>query len=107
LIIQNRIIKIAHDTAHDDSFNFIEDLPQRLLWIIEGEMSKREIMRILDLPHRYNFDQNYFNPTFERKWIEMTLPDKPRSQPQKYRLTKEGIKEKNRLKIKYSTKYIK
>jgi hypothetical protein len=24
---------------------------QRLLWIIEGEMSKREIMRILDLPH--------------------------------------------------------
>lgn len=51
---------------------------QRLLWIIEGEMSKREIMRILDLPHRYNFDQNYFNPTFERKWIEMTLPDKPK-----------------------------
>ena len=50
-----------------------------------------ELMRILNLKHRPTFRINYINPATELKLIEMTLPDKPNSRLQKYRLTKKGM----------------
>jgi ATP-dependent DNA helicase RecG len=47
-------------------------------------------MELLDLTHRGNFRTLYIKPDIERGWIEMTLPDKPQSHHQKYRLTEKG-----------------
>jgi predicted HTH transcriptional regulator len=80
----------AHDTAHDTGYINLEHMPHRLLWILEGEMSRSEMMAKLELTHRTTFRENYINPCEENGWIEMTIPDKPQSKNQKYRLTQAG-----------------
>ncbi len=49
-----------------------------------------EIMESLNLKHRSTFRNNYLNPALKLGLIEMTIPDKPTSQLQRYRLTKKG-----------------
>ncbi|MDA3949006.1 MAG: hypothetical protein PF508_07245 [Spirochaeta sp.] len=52
--------------------------------------SAREIMNHLGLKHWRTFQQNYLRPLVETGLIEMTIPDKPTSRNQKYRLTEKG-----------------
>jgi Fic family protein len=49
-------------------------------------LSATEIMKRLGLSHRPTFRQNYLNPALSHGVIEMTIPDKPNSRNQKYRL---------------------
>jgi len=39
---------------------------------------------------RTKFRDQVLNPLLDAGFVEMTIPDKPRSSKQKYRLTKEG-----------------
>jgi predicted HTH transcriptional regulator len=88
----------AHDTAHDTAqvtandgvFIEVDELSHRLVWIMESESNRTELMEKLDLNHRQNFIINYINPALEEKLIEYTIPDKPTSRNQKYRLTRKG-----------------
>jgi ATP-dependent DNA helicase RecG len=58
--------------------------------VIEDEMSRQEIQDKIGLSDRKNFRTNYLNPALEFGVIEMTLPNKPNSKLQKYRLTLVG-----------------
>lgn len=51
-------------------------------------LSASEIMMRLGLSHRPTFRQNYLNPALSNGIVEMTIPDKPNSRNQKYRLKK-------------------
>lgn len=51
-------------------------------------LSAFEIMKRLGLSHRPTFRQNYLNPALSNGIVEMTIPDKPNSRNQKYRLKK-------------------
>lgn len=51
-------------------------------------LSASEIMKRLGLSHRPTFRQNYLNPALSNGIVEMTIPDKPNSRNQKYRLKK-------------------
>lgn len=54
------------------------------------EMGTKDLMESLDLLHRYTFKNNYIKPALTLGLIEMTIPDKPTSRNQKYRLTQAG-----------------
>jgi hypothetical protein len=49
------------------------------------------IRALLGLRHRETFTDNYLRPLLEKGWLEPTIPDKPRSRLQKYRLTENGL----------------
>ena len=44
----------------------------------------------LQLRHWKTFQQNYLNPLIQAELLERTIPDKPTSRLQKYRLTGKG-----------------
>ncbi len=61
------------------------------------EFSRDEIMQNLALKHRPTFLYNYLQPALSLNLIEMTIPDKPNSRIQKYRLTALGKEWKKKL----------
>lgn len=62
----------------------------RLLCAIEGEMSRKEIQAMLRLKDEKHFRQRYQQPAVAQGLLEMTMPAKPNSPLQKYRLTEKG-----------------
>ena len=63
---------------------------ESLMKVIYGELSRKEIQEKLGLLDRKNFAEKYLNPALDAQVLEMTLPDKPRSSAQKYRLSEFG-----------------
>ena len=63
---------------------------ERLLSVLEGEMSRQEILRALGLSDRKSLRQRYLSPALECGYVEMTRPDTPNARNQKYRLTGRG-----------------
>jgi ATP-dependent DNA helicase RecG len=63
---------------------------ERLLVALTGEMQRRELQDALGLKHEDHFRNAYLVPALEADLVEMTIPDKPRSSKQRYRLTNKG-----------------
>ena len=63
---------------------------ERLIAVLTGEMNRAEIQAALQLRHRRHFAAVYLKPALETGLIEMTLPEKPTSQNQRYRRTATG-----------------
>jgi len=59
----------------------------RILEVLHGEMTRMEIQQALGLRDRKSFRERYLKPALQAGLIEMTLPDKPNSRLQKYRLS--------------------
>ena len=89
----------GNEYGYEDSEGFsptpqvtLQVTPQvkRLLEGIQGEMSRGDLMAALKLKDRMHFINEYLAPALNAALIEMTIPDKPRSSKQKYRLTQKG-----------------
>ena len=63
---------------------------RRLLAVLDGEMKRTEIQAALALRHEDYFREAYLIPALAVGLIEMTIPGKPTSSKQKYRLTRKG-----------------
>lgn len=85
-----RIRDVKKTTTHDT----IQETPQviKFLEVLQGEMSREELLSKLELKDRVNLRKRYLNTAVESGFIELTLPDKPNSSKQKYRLTDRGKK---------------
>ncbi len=69
------------------------DPVERLLSIFQQkELSAGELRLALGIKHRPTFRENYLHPALEKGLIEYTIPDKPNSRLQKYRVTEKGGK---------------
>ena len=66
--------------------------------VLTGEMGRSELQGLLSIKNRDYFRTDYLNPAINTGYIELTIPDKPNSQNQKYRLTAKGIALKEHLK---------
>ena len=61
-----------------------------LLAAIQGEMGREALQSALGLSDRKSFRERYLKPALVDGLVEMTIPDKPNSRLQKYRLTDKG-----------------
>ena len=62
----------------------------RLLQVMSGEMTRKRLQEALGLKHEDHFREAYLIPALRSGLIEMTIPDRPRSSKQRYRLTAAG-----------------
>jgi ATP-dependent DNA helicase RecG len=63
---------------------------RRLLAVMVAEHSRSELQALLGLKHRDSFIASYLQPALAAGRVEMTIPEKPRSGLQKYRLSQAG-----------------
>jgi len=89
--------KQVKEQVTDHVIDHVTDHVKSLILILDGNMSRPELMDILRLKHNQTFRENYLHPALKQEWIEMTLPDKPKSVNQKYRLTDKGKRLKDKL----------
>jgi hypothetical protein len=61
-----------------------------LLAAIQGEMSREALQAAIGLSDRKSFRERYLKPALADGLIKMTIPDKPNSRLQQYRLTAKG-----------------
>ena len=82
-----RPVSAAADPVTDP----VTDPVETLVAVVGGQsLAPSEIQRLLRLKHRPTFRANYLRPALENGLLEMTLPDKPSSRLQRYRLTAAG-----------------
>ena len=62
----------------------------RLLVVLKGDMNRPQLMTALGLRDEKHFRQHYQQAAVAAGLIEMTVPDKPNSRLQRYRLTPAG-----------------
>ena len=62
----------------------------RLLPVLIGEMTRREMLAALGLRNPGHLREGYLKPCLDEGWIEMTIPDRPSSRNQRFRITPEG-----------------
>ena len=86
----------VHDTTMEDTMeDTVEDTMEdakvvRLLQAITGTITRHDLQNSLGLKNNDYFRQAYLLPALRAGLIEMTIPDKPRSKHQRYRLTPKG-----------------
>lgn len=78
------------DTQTDHEFQLVDWKIQQLVSKFSGVLSRAEIQVLLELKDAEHLRQGYILPALNSGYLEMTLPDKPSSKLQKYRLTKIG-----------------
>jgi|TARA_R110000868_G_scaffold243900_1_gene499983 ATP-dependent DNA helicase RecG len=92
-ILENLLAKLS-DQASNQAVQIIEnDLNDKALTILNilDEPKKRvEILENLGLSNHSRNRERYLDPLINLGWIEMTIPDKPTHQDQKYKRTIQG-----------------
>jgi ATP-dependent DNA helicase RecG len=62
----------------------------KLIRLLNGEMLRRDLQAAMGLKDHEHFRKVYLLPSLNTGLIEMTIPDKPNSSKQRYRLTPLG-----------------
>ena len=74
------------------------DQVQKLLLLLNHEpLSRKELMVKLNLTHTHSFRNVYLLPSIKAGYVVMTIPDKPNSNKQKYKLSDLGLQILNLL----------
>ena len=84
-------------SAQDHASGHASVQVEKLVSILTGEMGRSDLQRLLSIKNRDYFRTDYLNPAISNGYVELTIPDKPNSRNQKYRLTAKGIALKNSL----------
>jgi hypothetical protein len=70
---------------------------RELLAVIQGEMDREALQAALGLSDRKSFRERYLKPALDGGLVEMTIPDKPNSRLQRYKLTDKGLNWRTQL----------
>lgn len=75
----------------------VTDQVKALLSVMVNAHNRNELMNLLKLSHNHTFRKNYLHSAMKIGLIELTLPDKPKSSKQQYRITEKGRPLKRRM----------
>ena len=81
----------VQDHASDHASYRASDQVKRLLFVLDEEMERTRLQELLAIKNRDYFRKDYLVPAIINGYVELTIPDKPNSQHQKYRLTVKGL----------------
>jgi Fic family protein len=84
-MIQHAVISSAPQVAPH-----VNPQVSKLLFAVQGNMTREAMQAALRLKDRKSFRERYLKPALGDGLIEMTIPDKPNSRLQRYRLTDKG-----------------
>lgn len=68
----------------------VNSLLGRLLQVLDHETGMAELLKLLNKKNRLDVRERYIAPAMKFGYIEYTIPSKPNSRLQKYRLTAKG-----------------
>ena len=88
---------VAEQVTEQVAEQVTEQVRRLLITLNEHILTGQELMEKLNLSHRPSFLYTYMQPALKAGLVEMTIPSKPRSSKQKYRLTKKGRQFKGSL----------
>ena len=77
---------VASSTSYQDTAQASDHVQRLILAMKQEDYTLAELMQLVGLTHRATFQKNYLNPAIEAGLIERTIPDKPKSPKQRYRL---------------------
>lgn len=80
------------------SLNDLKDIDKLLVFCME-KRSITEMLSFMHLSDRTKFRRKYIYPLLDAGILQMTIPDKPNSQNQRYRLTDKGIQLKETINL--------
>ena len=80
----------TEQVADHVSVQVTEQVKRVLVCLENGGLSTKEMMKQLGLNHRPTFLDKYLKASLSSDYVEMSVPDKPKSPIQKYRLTASG-----------------
>lgn len=89
------MVQVAEQVTEQATEQVTEQV-EKLVSVLHNEMTLSELMIKCKIKHRPTFLYNYIKPALEMDLIKMTIPDKPKSSNQKYKLTVIGEEYKNR-----------
>ena len=90
--VPNQITRIPIQSPTQSPTQLIDPVRKLLAVLTKGEKSASELRQSLKIKHRATFRSNYLHPALESGLIEHTIPERPSSRLQKYRITVEGRK---------------
>lgn len=90
--------KKATEQVTEQATEQVTEQVKKLILVMENAQSREELMQLLNLSHREYFRAEFLQKSIELELVELTIPDKPKSSKQKYRLTEKGKKLKEKLK---------
>jgi predicted HTH transcriptional regulator len=70
---------------------------ERVVLVVNGEMTRSQIQQLIGLAHRETFVDNYINPALRSGLIELKYPDSITHPNQRYMLTEKGLQLKKQL----------
>lgn len=79
------------DQVTDQVSDQVSDQVIKLISAFNGEMNRGDLQSLLGISHNDYFRKNYLYPAIEDGYVELTIPDKPTSSKQKYRLTDKAL----------------
>jgi hypothetical protein len=82
----SQILDTKKDSC-DSCDSWSEEKKSRLLAVMQGPMSVKEMMAALGFGSRDKFLKNYLSPALKAGLVEMTDPNSPKSPKQRYRRT--------------------
>ncbi len=93
-VFKDKVLQELAETLGTPAAQVTAQVTAQVIKVLDAAASeaknREDLQSVADIAHREHFRKFYVEPMVESGWLERTIPDKPTSRFQKYRLTAKG-----------------